>query len=238
MMRLQKFLAHAGVCSRRKAEEFIAQNRVKINGHIVSVPGTKVDLQKDIILFDDKQVVLKPDKKKLYIALNKPEGYITSCSQKNSKIIMELIDIKDRIYPIGRLDKDSKGLILLTNDGELHNRLSHPSFNHEKEYIVTTRIPVSDSALNQLRSGIYIDDRKTRRTKIKRLAENKFKIVLKEGRNRQIRKMVAKIHNKVDILKRIRISNINLGDLNEGQWRYLSEQEVKKLRGSFKNNFT
>ena len=132
-MRLQKFLAHAGVCSRRKAEEYIAQKRVQVNGILISEPGTKVDPQEDIILFDSKNIVLKSDKKKLYIALNKPVGYITTCSQNNSKIVMELVNIKDRIYPIGRLDKDSKGLLLLTNDGDLHNRLSHPSFDHEKE---------------------------------------------------------------------------------------------------------
>ncbi len=228
-MRLQKFLAHAGVCSRRKAEEYIAQNRVKVNGVPILEPGTKVDPQKDIVLFDGKNIVLKSDKSKLYIALNKPVGYITSCSQENSKIVMELVNIKDRIYPIGRLDKDSKGLLLLTNDGQLHNRLSHPSFDHEKEYIVTTVYPINESALSQLRNGIYIDDRKTRKSKIKRLSKNKFKIILKEGRNRQIRKMVGKIKNKVDILKRIRISNINLGNLKEGHWRYLSAEEIKRL---------
>ncbi len=228
-MRLQKYLAHAGVCSRRKAEEYIAQNRVQVNGVLISEPGIKVDPQKDNVLFDGKHIVLKTDKAKLYIALNKPAGYITSCSQKNSKIVMELIDIKDRIYPIGRLDKDSKGLLLLTNDGYLHNRLSHPSFDHEKEYIVTTTYPINESALNKLRNGIFIDDRKTRKSKIKRLLKNKFKIILKEGRNRQIRKMVGKIKNKVDSLKRIRISNINLGNLKEGHWRHLSPDEVKRL---------
>ncbi len=229
-MRLQKFLAHAGVCSRRKAEKYIAQNRVQVNGVSICEPGTKVDPQKDIILFDDKNIVLKSDNKKLYIALNKPVGYITTCSQSNSKIVMELVNIKDRIYPIGRLDKDSKGLLLLTNDGELHNRLSHPSFDHEKEYIVTTAYPIEESALKQLRDGIYIDDRKTRKSIIKRLSKKKFKITLKEGRNRQIRKMVGKTGNKVDSLKRIRISNINLGNLKEGHWRYLAAEEIKKLR--------
>ena len=161
--------------------------------------------------------------------MNKPEGYVTTCSQKKTKIVMDLIDIDERVYPVGRLDKDSKGLILLTNDGELHNKLSHPSFNHEKEYIVTTVDPVSDTSLKSMAGGLIIDSIKTRKAIVKRISDNQFRIVLKEGRNRQIRKMVEKIGNKVNALLRTRIANINLGNLKEGTWRYLTKEEIRQL---------
>ncbi|MCK5162945.1 MAG: rRNA pseudouridine synthase [Desulfobacula sp.] len=228
-MRLQKYLGHAGICSRRKAEEHILNGRVKVNNQIVTELGTKIDLENDKVFFNNQPVILKQDASKIYIALNKPQGYVTSCSQQQSKIILDLIDIDERIYPVGRLDKDSEGLVLLTNDGDLHNKLSHPSFNHEKEYIVTTIHPVSEAALKNMAQGIVIDKVKTRKAKVKRLSKNKFSIILKQGRNRQIRKMVGKTGNKVDILKRIRMANINLGNLKKGKWRYLTPEEIKQL---------
>jgi 23S rRNA pseudouridine2605 synthase/23S rRNA pseudouridine2604 synthase len=227
-MRLQKYLAHAGLCSRRKAEEYILAGRIKINGITISELGTKVD-PSDSIFFDDKPVLLRIEQPKIYLALNKPEGYVTSCSQKKTKIVMDLIDIGERIYPVGRLDKDSKGLILLTNDGELHNKLSHPSFDHEKEYIVTTVDPVSDKALRSMAEGVMIDEVKTRNATVKRISDQQFSIVLKEGRNRQIRKMVQRTGNEVDTLLRIRIANIHLGKLKEGTWRYLTQAEIRQL---------
>jgi 23S rRNA pseudouridine2605 synthase/23S rRNA pseudouridine2604 synthase len=227
-MRLQKYLAHAGLCSRRKAEEYILKGRIKINGIIISELGTKVD-PSDSVFFDDNPVLLSRERPKIYLALNKPEGYVTSCSQKKTKIVMELIDINERIYPVGRLDKDSKGLILLTNDGELHNKLSHPSFDHEKEYIVTTVDPIPDSALKSMAGGVMIDAVKTRKAMVKRISDKQFCIVLKEGRNRQIRKMVQKTGNEVDTLLRIRIANIHLGKLKEGAWRHLTKEEIRQL---------
>ena len=218
-MRLQKYLAHAGVCSRRKAETYILSGRIKVNNQVVTELGTKIDPAKDQIFFDDQSIILHEEPVKIYIALNKPEGYITSCSQQKSKIILDLIDIKERIYPVGRLDKDSKGLVLLTNDGDLHNKLSHPSFDHEKEYIVTTSFPIPDEALKKMAQGMVIDRVKTRKAAVKRLSKNKFRIVLKQGRNRQIRKMVGKTGNKVETLERIRMANIKLGNLKEGAWR-------------------
>ncbi len=227
-MRLQKYLAHAGLCSRRKAEEYILKGRIKINGITISELGTKVD-SSDFVFFDDKPVLLSREQPKIYLALNKPEGYVTSCSQKKTKIIMDLIDMDERIYPVGRLDKNSKGLILLTNDGELHNKLSHPSFDHEKEYIVTTVDPVPDKALRSMAEGVMIDEVKTRKAMVKRISEKQFCIVLKEGRNRQIRKMVQKTGNEVDTLLRIRIANITLGKLKEGAWRHLTKEEIRQL---------
>lgn len=227
-MRLQKYLAHAGLCSRRKAEEYILAGRIKINGITISELGTKVDAS-DSVFFDDNPVLLSRERPKIYLALNKPEGYVTSCSQKKTKIVMDLIDMNERIYPVGRLDKDSKGLILLTNDGELHNKLSHPSFDHEKEYIVTTVDPVSDKALKRMAEGVMIDAVKTRKAEVKRMSDKQFRIVLKEGRNRQIRKMVQQTGNEVDTLLRIRIANIHLGKLKEGAWRHLTQAEIRQL---------
>jgi 23S rRNA pseudouridine2605 synthase/23S rRNA pseudouridine2604 synthase len=229
-MRLQKFLAHAGICSRRKAESFILEGRVRVNGVNITTLGTQVDPQKDQVMFDSKRVhPPKASEGYTYIAVNKPRGVITSCSQKNARIILDLVPIKKRVYPIGRLDKDSVGLVLLTDDGELHNRLSHPSHNHEKEYLVKTVSPCPDKALKAMAEGMIIEGVKTRKAAVKRIAENEFKIILKQGRNRQIRKMVAQSNNKVDTLKRIRMANINLGNLKESNWRYLTALEIKEL---------
>jgi len=167
--------------------------------------------------------------------LNKPVGFVTSCAQDNTKIVMDLINIDTRIYPVGRLDKDSTGLLLLTNDGELHNRMSHPSFNHEKEYEVVTGQPLKNAALKKMEQGLIIDGTKTRRAKVHRLRNNMFRIILKQGLNRQIRKMVSKTGNTVVSLKRIRMSNIKLGNLKEGDWRYLSADEASQLQQSAVN---
>ncbi len=226
-MRLQKFLSKAGVCSRRKSEEYILHGHVRVNGSVVTRLGTKVDPKNDYVEFKDKVVEVK--RNTVYIALNKPVGYVTSCKQAGEKIVVDLIDLKDRIYPVGRLDKDSTGLLLLTNDGGLHQRLSHPSFDHEKEYDVSVGRPISDSSLRNMESGITILGSRTRPSRIKRLSKQRFRIVLKEGKNRQIRRMVKKMKNHVIKLKRIRVANIRLGSMREGSWRYLTEKEKKGL---------
>ncbi len=228
-MRLQKFLAHAGLCSRRKAEEYITAGLVRVNGEVITQLGSQVDPQTDTVFYRDKKIEFKKQENKIYIAMNKPKGYVTSCSQKNASIVLDLIDIDSRIYPVGRLDKDSTGLLLLTNDGQLHNRMSHPSFNHEKEYEVTTTLPLSQKALAQMAQGMMIDRTLTRRAKVTQLSKNKFRIVLKQGLNRQIRKMVSKTGNSVAVLKRIRMANVRLGHLKEGQWRYLTANEINGL---------
>ncbi len=232
-MRLQKFLAHAGVCSRRKAEAHIQEGRVRVNGVVVTELGSQVDPGKDRVLFDGRAVRPPSSGQEFtYIAVNKPKGVVTSCSQENTRVILDLVPmdkIGKRVYPVGRLDKDSIGLVLLTDNGELHNRLSHPSHDHEKEYLVTTRQPVGDEALKAMAEGMIIDGQKTRRARVSRVSKTGFKIVLKQGLNRQIRKMVGKTGNKVDMLKRIRMANINLGGLKSGEWRYLTKDEVEKL---------
>jgi len=226
-MRLQKYLSEAGVCSRRKGEEYIKAGLVRVNSRIVTELGTKVDPEKDCVEFDGKIIALTSEP--IYIALNKPKGYVTSCSHPGEKIVLDLVDIPQRIYPIGRLDKDSTGLLILTNDGTLHHRLSHPSFDHEKEYDVTVSRPITDGSLRNIAKGLPMMGTKTRPTEIQRISSRRFRIVLKEGRNRQIRRMVRKVGNNVIQLKRIRISKIKLGSLAEGNWRNLAEKEKTEL---------
>ena len=227
-VRLQKFLSMAGFCSRRKGETYITQGKVKVNGCIVTQLGTKIDPSMDRVEVDGQ--TLQQQEEKIYIALNKPKGYITSCEQKGEPIVIDLIDIPQRIYPVGRLDKDSTGLLLLTNDGELHHRLLHPSFDHEKEYIVTIALPMSAESLATMRKGMVIQGQKTRPANVKRLSSHQFMIQLQEGRNRQIRRMVRKLRNHVTRLKRIRIAGIHLADLPEGAWRRLTEREIGRLK--------
>ncbi len=227
MMRLQKFLSEAGICSRRKGEEYIRQGLVRVNSRIVTELGTKVDSEKDRVEFDGKVIALKSEP--MFIMLNKPKGYVTSCSHPGEKIVLDLIDISERVYPIGRLDKDSIGLLILTNDGSLHHRLSHPSFDHEKEYDVTVSKSITDGSLRNIASGLPMMGSKTRPAKIRRISSRRFRIILKEGRNRQIRRMVRKVGNRVTRLKRIRVSKVKLGRLAEGAWRNLTEKEKKEL---------
>ncbi|PIP38030.1 MAG: pseudouridine synthase [Desulfobacterales bacterium CG23_combo_of_CG06-09_8_20_14_all_51_8] len=229
-MRLQKYLSMAGVCSRRMGEEYILAGRVKVNGEVVTELGTQVDPEKDRVAVDGK--IIREQDEKIYIMLNKPAGYITSRSHRGEKIVFDLIDIRERLNPVGRLDRDSTGLLLLTNDGPLHHRLIHPSFDHEKEYQVETLRSISDSALETLRRGVVVDDKKTRPAKILRLSLCEFKITLKEGRKRQIRRMVEKVDHHVKSLHRIRMASLHLGDLKMGKWRHLSKAEVKKLLAS------
>jgi 23S rRNA pseudouridine2605 synthase/23S rRNA pseudouridine2604 synthase len=227
LVRLQKFLAAAGVCSRRRAEDLIRAGRVQVNGRVAAVLGAKIDPEIDRVSVDSQAV--KPQQNMVYIALNKPRGYVTSCRHAGKKIVMELVDVSERIYPVGRLDKGSTGLLLLTNDGRLHLKLSHPSFDHEKEYDVIVERPISDGALRRMAEGMPILNTRTRPAVVIRLGERAFRIVLKEGRNRQIRRMVRQLGNEVVELKRTRVSSVRLGRLPEGAWRHLSPEEVEAL---------
>jgi 23S rRNA pseudouridine2605 synthase/23S rRNA pseudouridine2604 synthase len=226
-LRLQKFLSSAGVCSRRKGEEFITAGKVSVNGEIVVELGTKIDPDQDQVEVDGK--VVKTAHNLVYIALNKPGDYVSSCSHPGEKVVLDLVDVPERVYPVGRLDKDSTGLLLLTNDGRLHHRLSHPSFDHEKEYDVVVARPISDGALKKLREGLPLMGTKTRPARITRISATRFRIVLQEGKNRQIRRMVRKVGNAVVRLERKRFSSIKLGSLPPGKWRHLSPAEIKSL---------
>ena len=226
-MRLQKYLSVAGVCSRRKGEELIKSGRVAVNGQIIVELGTKVDPAEDRVEVDGRPVDSSDEL--IYIALNKPQDVVTSCDHPGEKIVLDLVNIPQRVYPIGRLDKDSTGLLLLTNDGRLHHRLSHPSFDHEKEYDITVAKFITDGALRKLAEGLPMMEDRTRPARVRRMSSRRFRIVLIEGKNRQIRRMVRKVGNRVAKLKRIRVANIKLGRLAPGNWRHLTHKEKTKL---------
>ena len=226
-VRLQKFLSRAGVCSRRQAEQYILDGRVRVNGQVVSRLGAKVDPAADRVSVDGRRIVA--EQKRIYIALHKPAGVVTSCSHPGERVVTDLVDLSQRVYPVGRLDKDSTGLLLLTNDGGLHHTLSHPSHDHEKEYEVTVSRPIGETELGKMSSGLPLMGTRTRPAEIERISGRRFRIVLKEGRNRQIRRMVRKVGNRVTRLKRVRMANIRLGDLQPGRWRHLSPKEVEDL---------
>ncbi|MBW2336921.1 MAG: rRNA pseudouridine synthase [Deltaproteobacteria bacterium] len=227
LVRLQKYLSAAGVCSRRKGEELIVAGKVAVNGEVIVELGTKIDPDQDRVEVDGKAI--KPSNTLVYIALNKPKDYVTSCSHPGQKVVVDLVDISERIYPVGRLDKDSTGLLLLTNDGRIHHRLSHPSFDHEKEYDVTVARPIPDGALKKMSDGLPLMGTKTRPARITRISPRRFRMVLQEGKNRQIRRMVRKVGNEVTRLQRKRFASIKLGNLPPGKWRYLKESEKKSL---------
>ena len=226
-MRIQKFLSAAGICSRRRGEALIKAGRVSLNGQIVAELGTKIDPRNDQLSVDGNSIKYEPTM--LYIALNKPVDYVTSCRHPGEKIVLDLVDIAERVYPIGRLDKDTTGLLLLTNDGRLHHKLSHPSFSHEKEYDVTVAKPITDGALQKMASGLPMMESKTRPAQVQRVAPRRFRIILKEGKNRQVRRMVRKVGNQVTRLKRIRIAGIKLGQLPPGKWRHLTAKEKEEI---------
>jgi len=226
-IRLQKYLSEQGICSRRQAEKLIVDGKIFVNDEPATILGTKIDPEIDTVSVNNN--VIKQRKNLIYIAINKPVGIVTSCFQPGSKTIVELVKIKERIYPVGRLDKESSGLLLMTNDGILAYRLSHPSFAHEKEYVVTVEKRIMEGALEKLRRGMTIDGVKTQPAKVSKISDRKFKIILTEGRNRQIRKMCSKIGNEVVKLKRIRIENIKLGNLKPGEWKPLTSAEKNEL---------
>ena len=230
LIRLQKFLSEAGVCSRRAGESLIRAGRVAVNGEVVTQLGTKVDPELDRIAVNGEPVAKASQR--VYVALNKPKGYVTSCDHPGEQIVIDLIDLPMRLFPIGRLDKDSIGLLLLTNDGRLHHQLSHPGFNHEKEYEVTLQRPINDAALRKMEKGVLLKGRKTRPAAVKRLSGRRFRIILREGRNRQLRRMVRLLGHQVSRLKRVRMANVRLGKLPPGAWRHLTATEKADLLGA------
>jgi len=227
-VRLQKWLASAGVCSRRKGEVLIQEGRVAVNGQVVTEQGVKIDPETDRVAVDGVPVEAA-EEDLVYIIVNKPRGVVTSCEQEGVPVVVDLVDCDARVYPVGRLDKDSIGLVLLTNDGRLHHRLLHPSFDHEKEYEVTVARPIGDGALRRMAEGMPLMGTRTRPARVHRTAGRRFRIILKEGKNRQIRRMVRKVGNHVVMLKRIRMASLRLGNLKEGRWRHLTTGEVERL---------
>jgi 23S rRNA pseudouridine2605 synthase/23S rRNA pseudouridine2604 synthase len=227
LVRLQKFLSQAGACSRRKGETHILAGDVTVNGKTVTTLGTKVNPECDMVQLNGAPVGRTDPH--VYVMLNKPAGVVSSCDHRGERVVTDLVDLPQRLFPVGRLDRDSTGLLLLTNDGRIHHRLSHPSFDHEKEYDVKVKWPVEDGDLDAMRKGVSLSGVMTRPACVTRLSNRRFRIVLKEGRNRQIRRMVKEVGNRVVALHRIRVADVMLGKLEKGGWRHLTEDEVERL---------
>lgn len=232
--RLQKYIARCGVASRRKAEELIAEGKVKINGAIVK-EVVLVDTDKDVIEVNGK--IIKPEENKVYIMLNKPTEVITSArDQFNRRTVLDIVKVNERLFPVGRLDYDTSGLLILTNDGEVTYRMTHPSHEIDKVYIAEVLGIPTGEEMELFRRGLKIEDYITSPAEIKIINVSKdrkkatLEIAIHEGRNRQVRKMCEKINHPVLKLKRVKIGQLSLGDLKEGEWRYLSKAEIEYLK--------
>lgn len=231
-MRLQKYLAHAGVASRRKSEEFIANGDVKVNNEIITDPAFDVG-DDDIVKYKNKRVYIQ--KKYKYYMLNKPVGVVSTSSDEKGRInVVELIDSGDtRIYPVGRLDIDTSGLILLTNDGELTNIITHPKNSVLKKYLATVEGTPDSKALYKLRNGVRIENYITNKAKVRIIksypTDSVVEIVINEGKNRQVRKMFDAVGHKVKSLKRIEIGEIQVGGLRQGEYRELDSTEMEYI---------
>ncbi len=234
MERLQKFMAHAGIASRRKCEEIIAAGRVRVNGKIVTEMGTKVNPRRDKVSVDGEPIKI-PSQKKVYIMLNKPRGYLSDFPDPHGRAtVQDLVDLPTRLYPVGRLDLDSEGLLLLTNDGKLAYRLTHPRYEHEKEYKVCVQGNPNRDVLQRWRAGVDLDGQKTARAEVdfvRREGNNTWlRIVLHEGRKRQIRRVADLFGHPIQRIMRVRIDTLRLTNLEKGKWRRLTKREVYELR--------
>lgn len=222
---LNKYISSTGISSRREADKWIAAGRVKINGEVAE-KGNRV-VEGDEVTIDGKPLHPKPEP--IYIALNKPPGVTCTTDLKDPTNIIDFIQHPQRIFPIGRLDKFSSGLILLTNDGDIVNHILRAENNHEKEYIVTVDLPVTNEFVERMGNGIPILGTMTKKCAVKKIGEHAFKIILTQGMNRQIRRMCEYLGYRVKNLKRVRIMHINLGVLKMGKWRNLTEVELQKM---------
>ena len=232
-IRINKFLSQAGFCSRRDADQYIVDGRVTINGTI-AVIGSKINLDDDISV--DGERISKKHIKRLYLMLNKPKGIVcTTDSGVEKSNIIDFINHPQRIFPIGRLDKTSEGLIFLTNDGDIVNKILRAKNKHEKEYHVTVNKPINSEFIKKMSSGVPILNTVTRRCKVKYVKEYEFKIILTQGLNRQIRRMCEHLGYRVKKLKRIRIMNIEL-DISIGEWRYFTTEELSDLKSLLSNS--
>ncbi len=232
-VRLQKFMADCGVASRRGSEKLIEEGKVKVNGRKACI-GDKIKVGRDTVTVSGKKI--SESEKKVTIMLNKPRGYITTVSDElDRQTVMQLVgDIKERIYPVGRLDKESQGLLIMTNDGELANFLMHPAHNVKKRYNVTVQGETEDDVLQQLRDGVVIDSKKAAPCQVEVISQKedrtRLRFTLTEGKNREIREMCESVGLEVMRLKRVAIGGLKLGQLPVGSWRYLTESEIKALK--------
>lgn len=235
-IRLQKLISESGLCSRRKAEELIIKGKVKVNGHPASIGDGAT--YNDVITVNGERIYLEKKRKKYYIMLNKPRGYVTTMSDElDRRCVTELLEgLDERVYPIGRLDRNSEGMLLFTNDGKFANDIMHPSRHISKTYRVTVRPSISEDQLVKLSAGVEIDGRKTLPANVEVLDEKEGRVVLRmiirEGRNRQIRKMCEAVGLEVARLRRTAIGPVKLGMLKPGTWRELTSEEVKALRNA------
>ncbi len=231
-IRLNKYMSETGICSRREADRYIESGRVTVDG-VKAIPGIKVS-KGQVVKLDGKSI--SKEEEMIYIALNKPVG-ITCTTDRNIKgNIVDFVNHEKRIFHIGRLDKDSEGLILLTNDGDIVNKILRAGNNHDKEYIVTVNKPINDEFIKRMGNGIKILGKITKKCPVNKEGEKTFRIILTEGMNRQIRRMCEALGYKVTKLKRIRIMNIKLGKLKIGEWRNLTNEELKGLNELIKNS--
>lgn len=237
-IRIQKLIADAGIASRRKAEELIERGAVTVNGRRARL-GDKADPKKDKLVVAGREIVFKKNTKKYYIMLHKPRGYITTMSDEGGrKCVAELVDdIPARLFPVGRLDKDSEGLLLMTNDGDFANMISHPSTHFAKTYRVTVRPAVTEEQLNQLTTGVTIDGKDAAPSSLRVVEAGQdrtvLEFILEEGRNRQIRKMCEAVGLEVARLKRKAVGPVRLGMLQPGKWRELTPEEMKSIRNYY-----
>jgi 23S rRNA pseudouridine2604 synthase len=224
-MRLNKYISETGVCSRREADKWIEAGRVTLNGQPATL-GTQVAVG-DEVRIDGDSIGVK--KKQVYIALNKPAGIICTTEAHIEDNIIDHVGFPERIFPVGRLDRDSEGLILLTNNGDIVNEILRSENNHEKEYLVSVDRPITDLSLRMLAGGVKIMGELTKPSKVARVGAQSFRIILTQGLNRQIRRMCSALGYKVQRLQRMRIMNIHLGNLRPGQWRHLTAAELAGL---------
>ncbi len=235
IVRLQKYISMSGAASRRAAEEMIENGRVKVNGKTISEQGVKVEIGADKVMLDGKE--LKINEKKYYIMLNKPTGYVTTVKDQFGRpTVIDLIggEISSQLFPVGRLDYDTEGLLLLTNDGAITHKVTHPKFHTDKTYIAVISGGITMSGLHKLRHGVNIENYKTSPADVEILdasaSKTMLKITIHEGRNRQVRKMFEAVGCKVIGLQRVKIGNIELGNLPLGRWRHLTSHEVNYLK--------
>ena len=229
--RLQKVLAAAGIASRRASEELIEQGRVTVNGRVAAL-GDKCDPAEDVVEVDAERVNVDPER--VYVVLNKPRGVVTTMDDPEGRpTVADLVNLPQRLFPVGRLDYDTEGLLLLTNDGELTNALTHPSFEVERVYVVLVPGPVRKRTLAQLSEGVELDDGLARPKRIRVLETQKSKalleVVMTEGRKREIRRMLGAVGLTVERLARVSYGGVELGDLRQGKWRFLSQPEIGTL---------
>lgn len=235
-MRIQKYMAQCGVASRRKSEELIIAGLVKVNGKVVRTPGFPIDPQKDVVSVNERIIKAASE---MYIMINKPKGVLsTSDDTHGRQRVLDLVDIDERLYTIGRLDMETEGLLLLTNDGELTFRLTHPKHEFNKTYVGLVRGRPTESSLEGFRQGMDVEDYHTAPAAVKVLeyfeGATLLEMIIHEGKKRQIRKMCGVMGHPIQELKRIAVGKLTLGDLKPGEWRYLRDDEIEYLKGDEK----